>query len=245
MLQIKYENDTFLAKGTFDWGIAGVFENKDFGDGNIELDISLSDIEELLEKNDNKCCWEIPFRKALANVPMEGNAVAKALENFYNGIEAKANQFRKVLNDYFLFQLVENLIDTGYPFWEVKEALLPGYDEVDEDIYDGDWTEQVSAYSEIYWKITHSNYEAYQAIPKEYADMPLSWINIDIEALIRKNLPMFNLDGLIASIKPEGMYFSDDGCFSIQFSDSWAYEFYCSAYEQFDGNLKPMDWHNF
>ena len=30
MIEVKYENGKFLAKGTFSVGIAGVYENKDF-----------------------------------------------------------------------------------------------------------------------------------------------------------------------------------------------------------------------
>lgn len=44
MIEIIFKEDRFLAKGTFSMGIAGVFENKDFGDGNIEIDAGLQEI---------------------------------------------------------------------------------------------------------------------------------------------------------------------------------------------------------
>ena len=53
MIEIKYENGMFLAKGTFSIGITGVYENKDFGDGNITIDIELEDLLEDLQEEDS------------------------------------------------------------------------------------------------------------------------------------------------------------------------------------------------
>ena len=53
MIEIIFKEDRFLAKGTFSMGIAGVFENKDFGDGNIEIDAGLQEILKELQKEDS------------------------------------------------------------------------------------------------------------------------------------------------------------------------------------------------
>jgi len=44
MIEIKYENGKFLAKGTFSMGIAGVYENKDFDADDITVDIELDEL---------------------------------------------------------------------------------------------------------------------------------------------------------------------------------------------------------
>lgn len=50
MIEIKYEDGKFLAKGTFSIGIAGVYENKDFDKGNITIDIELDDVLDALQE---------------------------------------------------------------------------------------------------------------------------------------------------------------------------------------------------
>ena len=66
---------------------------------------------------------------------------------------------------------------------------------------------------------------------------------IDIKELYKKYLPYFDYDGFMKSVKIEYMSF-DDNYFSIQLSDR-KMEFFCSAYESFDKDLKGTDWHNF
>lgn len=44
MIKVIFENGHFNVKGTFFIGIAGVFENKNFGDENIEIRDTLEDI---------------------------------------------------------------------------------------------------------------------------------------------------------------------------------------------------------
>ncbi len=65
MIEIKYEDGMFLAKGTFSIGIAGVYENKDFGDGNITIDIELEDLLEDLQEGDSY--FYEPLRPYLEN----------------------------------------------------------------------------------------------------------------------------------------------------------------------------------
>ena len=50
MVRVKCENGKFLIKGTFDMGIAGVFENKEYGEGNIELDSFNDEVEKLVDQ---------------------------------------------------------------------------------------------------------------------------------------------------------------------------------------------------
>jgi len=61
----------------------------------------------------------------------------------------------------------------------------------------------------------------------------------DVEALARKLFPMFDFDGLIASITPDVLTF-EGSYMQVQFSDGWDNEFYCSAYAEFDENMVGM-----
>ncbi len=73
MIEIKYEDGMFLAKGTFSIGIAGVYENKDFGDGNITIDIELEDLLEDLQEEDSY--FYEPLRPYLEDKGEEGAAM--------------------------------------------------------------------------------------------------------------------------------------------------------------------------
>lgn len=53
MIEVIYAGGKFLAKGTFSLGIAGVFENKDFNDSNIQIISTLNHILKETEKEDS------------------------------------------------------------------------------------------------------------------------------------------------------------------------------------------------
>lgn len=54
---------------------------------------------------------------------------------------------------------------------------------------------------------------------------------------------MFNLDGLIKAIIPEGIVFN--GCFiDFQCTDGWDGAFLDEAYDSLDENFMSTDWHN-
>lgn len=230
MIEVIYKDGEFLAKGTFSMGIAGTYENKEYGQGNIHIDLEL---EELLENWDKEYSWREPLKPVLADVPKDGNSIAKALEDYYNNKEKMVLENEKQINDYFLYQLVTNFVDCGTPFWETEQAIL--------EEYRGKYSEE--EYDEMY---SDECYDAVDALRDEYEGTPNdgSLKKTDVEQVIRKYFPMFDLNGLLASIKSEYLHFN--GAYLIvQFSDGWGREFYCGAYEEFDENLSPTDWHNF
>ena len=49
MVSIIFQDGAFKVKGTWDFGIAGVFENKEYGEGNIEVGYSFDDLCRCLE----------------------------------------------------------------------------------------------------------------------------------------------------------------------------------------------------
>lgn len=117
MVSIICKDGAFLAKGTFDFGIVGTYENKEYGEGNIEIRY---DLENLLGDLDADYQWMKPLREALCDIPKDADSVAKALENYYNAKEVKVQKNIKQLKDYFLYRLVEDLFECGFPYWEIK-----------------------------------------------------------------------------------------------------------------------------
>lgn len=221
MVKVIFKDDEFLIEGTFSMGISGIHED-------IGFEYGFKELAQELEINNYE--WIQPLKPYFEGVEKNGDAYAKALEKFINEKEEFVQKNIKQINDYFLYRLVDNFYACGYPFWEVKEAILPEFSDYDfEDIYDDDGLNE-----------TISN------LDKEYYNTPNdnSMEKTDVEAFVRKQFPMFNWDKLIETIIPEGIYF-DGAWMSVQFSDNWGYNLYCSAYEKFDENLKPTDWHNF
>ena len=229
MIQVIYENGQFLVKGTFSLGIAGVFENKEFGQEQIEIDGELEDILDEL-KDENSFSYE-PLFPYLKDKGEDGAAIAKGLEEYYNQKEKEIEENVKQINDCILYHLFENLEACGYPFWEIEEAIIPGslanYDmeQLEAQIYD---TEE-SVYD---WE-------------SDYYEKPNNGTmqKIDVEGKLRKMYPMFNFDGLYQSIVPEGICLS--GRFmEFQFSDGWGAQLLECAYDRFDENFTSCDWHN-
>ncbi|MDE6917469.1 MAG: hypothetical protein K2P39_11820, partial [Lachnospiraceae bacterium] len=81
MIEIQYKNGTFLARGTFSMGIAGVYENKEFGQGNITIGDTLEGI--LRELRREQSSFYEPLRPFLKD-RTDGAAVAGGLEAYYN-----------------------------------------------------------------------------------------------------------------------------------------------------------------
>ena len=228
MVHVKIENGQFLVKGTFDMGIAGVFENKDFGQGNIEIEYK---VEDFIKDLDSDYCWMNEIKDIFKVVAKEDDALAKAMEDYLNKKEAFVQKNSKHFNDYFLYRLILVFVDCAYPFWETEEAILPEYADKEEFEYVYEDNEVSSA---IY------------ALDEEFYEKPINGVEqkTDVETLARKLFPMFNFDGLIASITPDILNFNGSWM-QVEFSDGWDNEFYCAAYEEFDETMTPRDWHNF
>lgn len=226
MLSFIFRDGQLMAKGTLNVGLAGNFECKEYGDEDVFFE---SQYEEFIETLDGDYPWITPLLPMFEDKNPDGETVARVLEEYYKQVEEKVQKNIKQINDYFLYQLISNMINCGYPFWEVEEAVLPEY---------RDWTEEEfeAVYDDLWDDRLDEDFDG--------TSNDGSMEKMDVEAFIREKLPMFNLDGLLASIEPEGI--SIDGAWwSLQFSDGWGCNFFCSAYEKFDENLIPQDWHNF
>ena len=230
MIEIKYEDGKFHAKGTFSIVIAGVYENKDFDEGNITIDIELDDVLDALQEE--KSFEFEPLRSYLKDKGEDGAAIAKGLADYYNQKETEIKENVKQINDCILYHMFDDLEACGYPFWEIEEAILPGsldgydMDNLETQIYDTQ--ESISSWG-------------FKAFYKQPNNGTLE--KPDIEGRLRQQYPMFNFDGLYASMEQDCLYLT--GRFmSFQFSDGWGEQLLCAAYDEFDENLTSTDWHN-
>lgn len=239
MVEVKYIDGEFMVKGTFDWGLAGVCENKDFEKNDdsetcaIGIELDLDTLKN--EKSYEDYYWIKPLKRAFEGKldNLDGDTAASIMTDYYNDLEKQAKELREQINNYFLFRLMENLNAVAYPFWETEGAVLDGYDEVDDDVYTNELDEEITEISNLIYEIEDENH------PEQMKDF-----NVDMRALFKKHLPMFNLEGLLKTITCEYTYF-EGACVSVQFSDDWGCEYFCGAYEKFEPGFTPTDWHNF
>lgn len=224
MVEIICKDGKFLAKGTFTLGLAGTYINEDFDGEQIEIGYNLEEVLGELDKEDS--FFFKPLFPYLKDKPRDGYSIAKGLAEYYNQKEKEAAEHVKEINDNLLFNLFDNLENCGYPFWEIKEAVAPGYnpEELDGSVYDGG---DVYKYSDEFDGRPNNG-------TREY---------LDFEAKLRKWYPMFNFDGLYQNIEPEGIAL-DGRYLKFQFSDKWGALLYECAYDEFDENFTSTDWHN-
>ena len=224
MIEVICVEDSFLVKGTFSFGIAGVFENEDFmEDGAITIDDTRLDILEELSREHSVYQPLLPYLRGKE----DGAAIARGLADYYNQKEQEVQRHIKQINDCILYHLFEDLENCEYPFWEIEEAVLPGSLEgVDLDsIYDTE--ESVSDWWEEFYEQPNNG----------------TLSKTDVEGKLRAMFPMFDFDGLYRSILP--MEIALGGRFiEVTFSDGWGQDLLCSAYDRFDENFTSCDWNN-
>ncbi len=96
---------------------------------------------------------------------------------------------REQLNNYFLYRLMETLVDTGYPFWETEGAVADGFDEVDDEVYTEELDEAMQEASDLLCKIED-----------ESRPETMKGFHVNMKLVFAKFLPMFNLEGLLKTI---------------------------------------------
>lgn len=224
MIDVRYADGGFQVKGTFSLGLAGTAVNETFTvDGDITIDDDLEYIWEELQKESLFYQPLFPYLKGKE----DGPAVAQGLADYYNQKEREIQANIKQINDCFLYHLFEDLEGCEYPFWEIKESIVPGsLDGVDlEEIYHQE--ESVSDLWEDFYERPNNG----------------TILKRDVEALVRRIYPMFDLDSLYRSIVPQGIFLSGK-YLEVQFSDGWGGDLLCGAYDRLDENFTSCDWHN-
>lgn len=227
MITIIYKDGEFLAKGTWNFGIAGIFQNKEYGEGNINIGFSFDELCECLDK---AYTYE-KLASCMAGVDRNGEEYARVLTDFYNRIERKMIDNQKLINNHILINVFENMNMCGNEFWENKETLTKEYKDK-ELSYDDVYTDEAD-------KAILELYDAYYETPNDGSvEKP------DVERILREKMPMFNFDELFATIKPEYCTL-DVSSVCFQSSDGWDESIMCGAYDEFDEKLSGRDWHNF
>ena len=167
---------------------------------------------------------------ALKHIYGDGLTDDKALKlvtDTINGFRDKIKKHSHALKNHFLAGMIEETNMSGTGFWENYRLREDEYDdEKCSELFDA-WYEKV--------------FEGYRSSSdgKSICDER----SVDIEAELKKNFPFFDCEKLLASIELEHLTFSS-GSVSIQLSDA-TNEVFCGAYDEFDTELTPYDWHNF
>lgn len=230
MIEVKVVNDELLVKGSFDLGFAGTYVNEEFGDKIIKIFDSFEEIVEDYEEG--RYAWGV-LEEYLADKELTEENVAQAISDYYNNLEKKVQACITQINSNLLVNVFEYMVDCGTEFWEIEGAFIKeNMPLCDED-----------EYSKV---IYQSNWDAMRELYAEYDGTPNdnSLKKTDAEARLREMFPMFNMDGLIAGIRPESLALNGKRL-SFQCSDSWKCQIMCAAYDELDERFCFTDWHNF
>ncbi len=99
MADVKYIDGEFRIKGTFDWGLAGVCENKEY-DWSEEEGIAVENELELLQSAENydEYYWLKPLKNAFEGKidNLDGETAAAILTDYYNDLERQAKEIREL-----------------------------------------------------------------------------------------------------------------------------------------------------
>lgn len=216
MIKIEITDGELSIRGKFNLGYMGIYK-----DEQISIYDDVSEIRK----------WDIV--KYHFDSAFTDNELAEYLTEYFNNFEAKIQANIKQVNNNFLINTYEWAEGTGLVFWEVPEITNRKYilKNADEDF-------------DPYEPLCHHT----EKIMQEYEDTPNdgSIQKTDVEAFLRENIPLFNLDAFLAGIIPEYMSFGD-GNITFQCSDSIdsEHKILCGAYNELDENLTFCDWHNF
>ena len=230
MIEIIYRDKRFLVKGSFSIGIAGNYVNEDFGDENIMINDTLEEIMKELQDEDS--FWYKPLFPYLKSETADSGGIARGPTAYYNQKEKEIRENEKQINDCILYRLFSDLTGSGYPFWEIEQAVIPGRMKNGGGEFRG---------KEVYSKETA---EVFQWAD-EFDCVPNNGTvdKTDVEERLRELFPMFNFEGLVKTMIPEGL--SLQGRFmAFQFSDGWGSDLLECAYDEMDEEFAFRDWHN-
>ena len=154
--------------------------------------------------------------------------LARGLAYYFNSFEEKVQQNIKQVNDNFLMRIYSDMHDVENVFWNTDELTVASKMPQDVRI------------------IYTANTDEYLKIQDEYFDRPNDGTEekTDVQAWIKKKLPMFSLDRLLSGIVTEYLYLGD-GTVTFQCSDDVGCEILCAACDTLDEDLRFTDWHNF
>lgn len=136
------------------------------------------------------------------------------------------------LKNYFLTMLIETYMENENPFWE--KFMLAGYNYAD---YEEIGLDDV---------LTEKEQEKIENALNKFDEVGITKkISFDAEKFIKTKFKWFDYDAFMKTIDIENVSFDIvQKRMSIQLSDKNNAAF-CGAYDEFDENMSPCDWHNF
>jgi len=222
VVKVLFKDNKFKIEGSFDLGYIGLYKND-----NINLDVSYDCvIDRIIEEI---MSWEA-YEKKHGNKKITNNEMAVFLTEHINQFEKKVQKNIKQINDTFLWYIFEFISSTtlfdeflNYDELIVKEFMSDNYKE----FYDKATSLLDGVRDEEFYDTANDG-----SIEKT-----------DIEDLIRKRLPMINLDAFLDGIISTSIDIGDTITFEC--GDKFDCSFLCSAYAFIDENLCFCNWDNF
>lgn len=157
----------------------------------------------------------------------DGAAAQKYVYELVTSFQAELKKYSRNLKNYFLSNMIREADMSGSGFWDSYRLNADEYD-------DDKCTEIFEAWHE---KVFAKHFDGAQDISLR-DDPP-----IDIESELKAHFPFFDYDRFIGGIVLDDLHISADSI-AIQLSDELG-EVFCGAYDEFDRDLTPSDWHNF
>ena len=137
-----------------------------------------------------------------------------------------------MVNDNFLANVFYDMSQCGYEFWE-NEKLVTSTDFDEDELWESGYDDLNEVIDDLMEEYSgKANDGSVGSVKKR-----------DVEAAVRKALPLFNLDAVLKSVKSEYLCLSD-GYLAFQCSDTLGAEILCGAYDQLSENLEFTEWHN-
>ncbi|MFI3328878.1 MAG: hypothetical protein R3Y05_00175 [bacterium] len=218
MIEIRYVDDEFVVKGSMSLGFAGVYKNTHFNNGVIELNIDWDEVVDSVDGVQNNFDDEESAKKYFA----------KVLSHFYNLMEKRIEENPTIFNNDFLHMVLHDCEGCYLPLWENSNLVVKKYLK-DVDLEDESMLEKIFYIDGI------------SVILKKYYD---SEQTIDLYELIKNDLPCFNIDAFIKSVKPEILSMSER-TLSFQCDDNLDEPLLVGAYGDITANTNIDDWDNF
>ena len=212
-LKVSFSNGKFVVSGEFDFGYMGVYK-----DSQIKI---LSEIDDVRD-------WDC-VKKSFGEKELTDEELCVFLTDFLKQYQKKISENKKMVNDNFLANVFYDMSQCGYPFWE-NEKLVTSTDFDEDELWE-------SGYDDLN--------EVIDDLMEEYSGTANdgSVKKRDVEAAVRKALPLFNLDAVLKSVKSECLCLHS-GYLAFQCSDTLGAEILCGAYDELSENLEFTDWHN-
>ena len=149
----------------------------------------------------------------------------------------------KIIN-YFLYQALSEMYDTANDAWLGYRKLKNQHKDIISDEPSKDEGEYTDEQCREIFECVMENFNP-DAEFELYLEGGLASDELtDTEQFIKEKLEFFDVDKLISGITLENVCINERLEFSIQLSDE-TQEIFCGAYEQFNDELYPTDWHNF